>query len=118
MGKNNGEAQASYLFFDLPLHEEKELKNLTFKVGDTVIQGSKLFIQPTFSPLYTVKEHNSAFAFCKAVAERKGEQVKTKEYSEQDCEAAVQFRFSPDLHTDILDYAKHLYWQEKNLLKD
>lgn len=32
MGWNTGNEQESYLFFDLPLKEEKELKNLTFKL--------------------------------------------------------------------------------------
>lgn len=110
MGWNMGNEQESYLFFDLPLKEEKEMKKLTFKLWNTEIKGDKLFITPAFSPFYTKKEMSPGFKYCKAVAERKGERVETKEYLEQDCEAAAKLQFSPSLHPDILDYAKHLYW--------
>lgn len=109
IGSNQGQERESYLFFDLPELEEKDLKNLNFTLGEQKISGEKLYIRPGFSAHYIIKEESPAFNYCKAVAAWKGEASKTKEYPEKDCEAAVKLQFSPEMHEDILDYAKHLY---------
>lgn len=111
IGSNQGQERESYLFFDLPELDEKELKNLTFTLGEQKVSGEKLYIRPGFSAHYINKEASPAFNYCKAVALWKGEASKTKEYPEKNCEAAVKLQFSPEMHQDILDYAKHLYWK-------
>lgn len=111
MGSNNGQEKESYLFFDLPEINEKELKKLTFKLGSQSLGGIDLYTRPTFSAHYILKEESPAFKYCKKVAQWKGNKALTKEYPEKDCEAAVKLQFSPEMHQDILDYAKHLYWK-------
>lgn len=111
IGINNGQEKESYLFFDLPEINEKELKKLNFKLGSQMLGGADLYTRPSFSAHYILKEESPAFKYCKEVAQRKGNAALSKEYPEKDCEAALNLRFSPELHEDILEYAKHLYWK-------
>ena len=114
IGSNNGEDRDSYLFFDLPIQQEHQLKNLNFKLWSTTIKGDTLYIQPTFSPIYEKKASTPGFSFCEAVAKRKGDQSATKEYWEEECEKAANAETTPDMHPDLLEYLDYLSTSKKS----
>lgn len=92
-----------YFFFDV---KGGETWKASLNVGNNQnVNLNQIYFAESYNPEYYLISLNEGFEYCKKVAERVGENNKQKEYGAEECTNASKWKFSKEMHPDILNFA-------------